>query len=86
MVLRHLLKVPHPPLHRPIFTNSLLGALNARADSGIIAHTYNGTLIVSGGTATVDFDSLSEEQKEKVLAECPAFVDGVDGNIDTACF
>jgi len=41
---------------------------------------------VSGGTATVDFDSLSEEEKEAVLAECPAFVDGVDGEMDTACF
>lgn len=34
----------------------------------------------------MDFDSLSEEEKEAVLAECPAFVDGVDGEMDTACF
>jgi hypothetical protein len=34
----------------------------------------------------VDFDSLSDEEKEEVLAECPAFVNGVDGEMDTACF
>jgi hypothetical protein len=41
---------------------------------------------VSSGTATVDFDNLSEEEKEEVPAACPAFVDGVDGEMDTACF
>ncbi|PVH95435.1 hypothetical protein DM02DRAFT_148985 [Periconia macrospinosa] len=62
------------------------GTLKVRADSGIVAHTYNGKLVVSGGTATVNFDSLSEKEKEEVLAACPAFVGGVDGEMDTACF
>lgn len=56
------------------------------ANSAIVAHTYKGSVIVSGGTPTRDFDSLSEAEKEEVLAVCPAFVDGVDGEIDTACF
>jgi hypothetical protein len=58
----------------------------ARSSGGIVAHTYNGAVIVSGGVPTRDFDTLSEEEKEAVIAACPAFVDGVDGEMDTACF
>ncbi|KAL5114020.1 hypothetical protein ACEQ8H_008076 [Pleosporales sp. CAS-2024a] len=61
-------------------------APKARADAGIVAHAFNGKLVVSGGTATVDFDSLSDEEKEEIIAVCPAFVDGVDGEMDAACF
>lgn len=61
-------------------------APEARANAGIVAHAYNGTVIVSGGVPTREFDSLSEKEKEEVLAACPAFVSGVDGEMDTACF
>jgi len=56
------------------------------ANGGVVATTYKGAVIVSGGTPTRDFDSLSEEEKEEVLAACPSFVDGVDGEIDANCF
>lgn len=74
-----VLKVHH------CFLNAILDA-PAPAPSGIVAHTYHGAVIVSGGVPTRDFDSLSDEEKDEVLAECPAFVDGVDGEMDTACF
>lgn len=66
--------------------DDILEAPKARANGGIVAHAYNGAVIVSEGVPTRNFDSLSEEEKEEVLAVCPAFVGGVDGEMDTACF
>ncbi|KAF2439168.1 hypothetical protein P171DRAFT_490603 [Karstenula rhodostoma CBS 690.94] len=60
--------------------------VQARQANDIVAHSYEGSLVVSSNVHTRDFYPLSEEEKVKVLAVYPASVGGVDGKFDTACF